>query len=94
MFKNEKAQGISITTIIVAAIALVVLVILIAIFTGKMGGFTQQLESCSEKAGECVASVAACKERGQFNSPLTGTSCEKETPDLPYCCVPVGEQAE
>ena len=31
-----KAQGISINTIIIAAIALIVLVVLIAVFTGRM----------------------------------------------------------
>ena len=39
----KKAQGISITTIIVAAIALIVLVVLIAIFTGRMGIFGRDL---------------------------------------------------
>ena len=37
MIKNKKAQGLSITTIIVAAIAVVVLVVLIAIFTSNIG---------------------------------------------------------
>lgn len=37
----KKAQGLSITTIIVAAIALIVLVVLVAIFTGRLGGFSE-----------------------------------------------------
>ena len=36
---NTKAQGLSLTTIIVAAIGLIVLVILVAIFTGQMARF-------------------------------------------------------
>ncbi|MBI4439385.1 hypothetical protein HY638_00265 [Candidatus Woesearchaeota archaeon] len=35
----KKAQSISINTIIVAAIALIVLVVLVAIFTGRLGDF-------------------------------------------------------
>lgn len=91
MFK-KKAQGISINTIIIAAIALVVLVVLIAIFVSKMGGFTTQLAKCSEKGGECVRDSAACKLKGQFNTGLTSTSCEKDSPSMPLCCIPVGEQ--
>lgn len=38
---NKKAQGLSLTTIIVAAIALIVLVILVMIFTGRIGIFSK-----------------------------------------------------
>ncbi len=44
----KKAQGISINTIIIAAIALIVLVILIAIFTGRMGIFGQGLDNAQQ----------------------------------------------
>ena len=49
---NKKAQSISINTIIVAAIALAVLVVLFAIFTGRLGGFTkgvQETDTCAQK---------------------------------------------
>ena len=44
----KKAQGISITTIIVAAIALIVLVVLIAVFTGRMGIFGKDLTTAQD----------------------------------------------
>jgi len=47
-----KGQSISINTIIVAAIALAVLVVLFAIFTGRLGGFTkgvQETDTCAQK---------------------------------------------
>jgi len=37
---QTKAQGLSLTTIIVAAVGLIVLVVLVAIFTGQIGTFT------------------------------------------------------
>jgi len=40
---NKKAQGLSITTIIIAALSVVVLVVLVAIFTGQMGSWIQKL---------------------------------------------------
>lgn len=49
---NKKGQSISINTIIVAAIALAVLVVLFAIFTGRLGGFTkgvQETDTCAQK---------------------------------------------
>jgi hypothetical protein len=44
---NKRGQGLSITTIIVAAIALIVLVVLVAIFTGRLGGFNRGLTDVS-----------------------------------------------
>ena len=49
---SNKGQSISINTIIVAAIALAVLVVLFAIFTGRLGGFTkgvQETDTCAQK---------------------------------------------
>ena len=49
---NNKSQSISINTIIIAAIALAVLVVLFAIFTGRIGGFTkgvQETDTCAQK---------------------------------------------
>jgi hypothetical protein len=48
----KKAQGISINTIIVAAIGLAVLVVLFAIFTGRIGIFSkgvQETDTCVQK---------------------------------------------
>lgn len=41
---TKKGQGISINTIIIAAIALAVLVVLFAIFTGRLGIFTKGVQ--------------------------------------------------
>ncbi|MBI1934901.1 hypothetical protein HYS31_00525 [Candidatus Woesearchaeota archaeon] len=49
---KRKSQSISINTIIIAAIGLAVLVVLFAIFTGRLGGFTrgvQETDTCAQK---------------------------------------------
>ncbi len=49
---HKKGQSISINTIIIAAIALAVLVVMFAIFTGRLGGFTkgvQDTDTCLQK---------------------------------------------
>lgn len=52
----KKAQGLSLNTIIIAAIVLIVLIVLWAIFTGRMGKFTAGLKkeetAAQEKAKE------------------------------------------
>lgn len=63
----KKSQSISINTIIVAAIALAVLVVLFAIFTGRLGSF-------SKGVSEAVTCESACKSAGmeKTNSPPEG----------------------
>lgn len=48
----KKAEGLSLSTIVIAAIVLVVLIVLWAIFTGRMGKFTSDLTQQENK--ECV----------------------------------------
>jgi hypothetical protein len=50
---NKRGQGISINVIIVAAIALIVLVVLWAIFTGRMGGFTTGVKGTQDCKAAC-----------------------------------------
>lgn len=40
----KKGQGLSLNTIIIAAIVLIVLIVLWAIFTGRMGKFTTEVK--------------------------------------------------
>jgi hypothetical protein len=58
---SKKAQGISMNVIIIAALALIVLVVLVMIFTGRIGMFTGGVKSCSAMAGFCVDDEDACK---------------------------------
>jgi len=54
---NKKGQSISINTIIIAAIALAVLVVLFAIFTGRLGLFSKGIQ-------ETTNCDQACKSAG------------------------------
>jgi len=55
---HKKAQGLSVNTIIIAAIALIVLVVLIAVFTGRFGIFSKSLNECP---GNRCMSESLCK---------------------------------
>ena len=54
MLRNRKAQGLSLNTIIIAAIVLVVLVVLFLIFTGRMGSFAVGVDNTT-KSRDCLS---------------------------------------
>ena len=66
---NKKAQGISINTIIIAAIALAVLVVLFAIFTGRLGSFSKGVQETDTCAQKCTS----------LNMKLSSTSLTSDT---------------
>ncbi|MFH1850350.1 MAG: hypothetical protein ABH879_09315 [archaeon] len=83
-----KAQGLSLTTIIIAAVALIVLVVLIAIFTGKINVWGDEY---TETAGRY--SVKDCTLPGTQRRCETGPGCSTggvkvtgQCPDAGVCC--------
>lgn len=54
---RKKAQGLSINTIIIAAIALLVLVVLSVIFIGKLGKTRTEMDRCETNRGTCVFDI-------------------------------------
>ena len=52
---KKNAQGLSMTTIVVAALALLVLVVLALIFTGRMGDFSTGIKGASDCNQACTA---------------------------------------
>ena len=66
---KRKAQGLSMTTIVVAALALLVLVVLALVFTGRMGNFASGVKEVGTCDQACVAagytaSGGTCQEDG------------------------------
>ena len=95
MKQNKKSQGISITTIIIAAVALIVLIVLIAIFSGKIRLFGSEVTSTQQEfsAKKCelpgtlrrcetrhAGENAPCSEGGTY---IQNTDCPNERP---VCC--------
>ena len=72
MFKKKNAQGMSITVIIVAIIALIVLVAEIMIFSGKFDDFRSGI-------GKAVTCEDACKAIGyDFSAAISKRDCVRE----------------
>ncbi len=76
----KKAQGLSLNIIILAAIALLVLIILAVIFSGRMGKFSSGIEDCGAKGGTPSTTASAC---GDFAPIPMKDSTYK------YCCLNV-----
>ena len=77
LISNSRAQGLSLNVIIIAAIVLIVLIILWAIFTGKMAGFSKEMDECRG-----FKKYDACDE-GYVNYP-------GNYGDYKYCCIRIG----
>ena len=78
---GKKGQGLSLNVIIIAAIVLIVLIVLWAIFTGRMGGFTSGVKECrSNYKWDKNVAPDGCPP-GTVNYPGT---------DQDFCCVEVG----
>ena len=88
----RKAQSLSINTIVIAAIALIVLVVIIAIFGGRIRMFLTGATACSTQGGECKERIDCTP---GFYTQVTGTDCENrnfdgmDSQDEYVCCVPL-----
>ena len=85
---NKKGQGLPLNVIIIAAIVLIVLVVLWAIFTGRMGVFSKGLTdvtkggTCVDAGGKVKTEVEGCNAAcirvyGQFSDVNAGDLCCK-----------------
>ena len=54
MFK-KRGQGLSITVIVASVIGLIIIVVVIALLTGKLGGFSKGVESAVSCKNACIA---------------------------------------
>jgi hypothetical protein len=73
---KTKAQGLSLNTIIIAALVLIVLVVLIVIFSGRMSWFRETSDSCP---GTCESTLLDCKNQIGYRLESCGAS-------TPICC--------
>ena len=80
----KKAQGLSLNTIIVATLALLVLILIALIFTGRVRLFRMGAEDCINQGGTCVKSPQVCT-KNYGNVAKVSEGCDDE--DFPTCCI-------
>ncbi|MBW2973342.1 hypothetical protein KY346_03035 [Candidatus Woesearchaeota archaeon] len=78
---KKRGQGLPITTIIIAALALIVLVVLIFIFSGKIRVFSGEMVSCTSKGGFCTSKACVFG----YQSEIKNTDC----PSGQKCCLTI-----
>ena len=84
---GNKAQGLSLTTIIIAVIVIVVLVVLVYIFTGGAGRFSKDVEERGRKI--CFLQDGRCVKADECKSPNIEIGDYKEYPECGegnVCC--------
>ncbi len=88
---NKKAVELSMNVIIIAAIALLVLVILSAIFIGRMGFFGKSVGECSTQGGKCAVECGS-EDYRTLNYPTVNPTiaCEDtKAGERQVCCMPI-----
>lgn len=87
--KNKRAQGISMNTIIIAAIALLVLVIVSIIFMGRMGWFAKNSNDCMKLTGGKGDCNQGPKCQDDYTEHPTGICYDRNSnePTSDACCV-------
>jgi hypothetical protein len=87
----KKAQGISINTIVIAAIALVVMILIVMIFTGNLGKWRKSEDSCQTNGGACIPAIQIGSQcSGDYQRVRTDFVCygaDGERDPLQACCV-------
>ncbi len=91
MKTNKKGAELTLNVIVIAAIVLFVLVILLLIFTGRIGGFQTESGKCVTQGGTCT--LGACAENtrqvGSLTCDLNNDGDFTTTAADGVCCVGV-----
>jgi len=79
-FREKKAQGLSLSTVVIAALALLVLVILSVIFVGRMGNTSDKSRDCIQQGGSCylLDEGSTCQVHGDGLIPHPNGICQTE----------------
>jgi hypothetical protein len=80
--RGKRAQSLSLNAIIIAALALIVLVVIAMIFTGKINKWSGSVEECTNKGGICADE---CGVDTAQNYVTQNGKCSDEK----VCCLPV-----
>jgi hypothetical protein len=97
MFKLKKAESLSLSTVVIAALCLLVLVILSVIFVGRMGNTSEKSRDCIQQGGSCysIDEGVTCQAHGEGLTPHPNGICQVESrgvmiaDDSKICCIKI-----
>lgn len=92
MRDNKKGAELTLNVIVIAAIVLFVMVILLLIFTGRIGEWGKQVVKCETKGGVCA--IGGCAENARavdaWKCDMDGDGTTNEGPGVDgVCCISV-----
>ena len=87
--RKRRSQGLSINVLIVAAIALIVLVVLAAMFTGRVKIFSEGLQSCRSQQGECESGISCPDNTALVTNAKCPESDDDKNNNRNLCCVSI-----
>lgn len=95
MFNSKKSESLSLSTVVIAALCLLVLVILSVIFVGRMGNTSEKSRDCIQQGGACysIDQGVTCQQHGDGLTPHPNGVCQIEergimVPDSSkICCI-------
>ena len=86
----KKAQGMPINTIIIVALALIVLIVLGYIFMGRVGLFGTGLSQCKGEGKFCSQDAKSCESAGAAANPMKNCNDDEDPePEGSYCCIKI-----
>ncbi|MBD3204006.1 hypothetical protein GF327_06910 [Candidatus Woesearchaeota archaeon] len=84
---EKKGQGLSLNTIIVAALALLVLIIIAMIFTGRIKLWRENTDACVNKGGRCVSDDRNAQGEYEYCSSMYDKIIAGDCPEDMICCL-------
>jgi arginine exporter protein ArgO len=97
--RMKKAEALSLSTVVVAALVLLVLIILSVIFVGRMARHSDRSRDCLQQGGLCysVELGSSCRQHGEGLIEHPNGICQMEGPDgsmvsdpSRICCIRAG----
>jgi hypothetical protein len=86
----KKAQSLSMNTIIIAALALLVLIIIALIFTGRIKLTREGIDACASNGGSCIEKTAtACTGTNDKTLGYVCLGSDKKPDPNQICCLTV-----
>lgn len=86
---TKKSQGMPLNVVIIAVLALIVLVVITAVFTGRVKIFSETLQSCAAKQGACESGFTCSKNKAAVPSTNCPETEEDKRQGNNLCCVQV-----
>lgn len=87
---NKKGAEIALNVVIIAVISLVVIVLVIAIFTGKLNLLSVKSGDCAVQGGKCAANCGSADDgTADYGTENPSITCPPKGDEAQRCCLKI-----